>query len=327
MQAQDRLTDTIIDRRFDVSPGSHLDISNVSGSVNVRAGEPDVITMHAVKSGSDRSQANTVIEIAQDGNSVQVKTTQASQRFGILSQLGSPCSVNFELRVPPDCRVSAHAVSSSIAVSELNTDLTLHSVSGGIDMADITGDCTVSNVSGKIQGRRLAGALIVNTTSGSTDIRDSRIASANLNSVSGGCTLETPLFHGRHYFAKTVSGNMKLKVPPDTGASIQLKTVSGKVVVSGLPANALKSGPKGWSGRVGDGGASVEMHSVSGSIQVEGSGEVESGQTPDRHGSTVSPRAAQTESQSMDVLRALQDGDLTVEEALQRLEHPAGGDR
>lgn len=294
-----------VEDQWNVGEPAELELSNVTGHVTVRGGDEPMIRMHARKHGRDRAVENTRIETEQDGNRVIIKTRPGPEGMGRLVNLGNNmCAVDYELTVPRDCRVEVHTVSGSIDVESLAAPVKLQTVSGPITVQAISAAASVSTVSGKIQGRQIAGTLSLHTTSGGTQIRESQLDGFTLHTVSGGAVLETPLTPGAHYYAKTVSGSVRVVVPANTGVTVQMKSVSGSVHTD-LPAEITRSGRRSWQGRINGGGATLEMQSVSGSLHLENGG----GEAPE-----VPPSPETTE-----LLRALEAGELTVDDVLERL--------
>jgi hypothetical protein len=327
-------------REFEVGPGAELSVNNVSGDTRIRAQEGSVIKVWAKKSGSSRRIANTQIEFDQVGDRVSVRTRAGlTGRWGIVRNVGS---VEYDITVPRGCRVHVHTVSGDVDVRDTGAALAAETVNGDITIHDVSGDSTITTVNGDVSGTRLEGTLAARSTNGDITIRESRLRRFNLNSVSGDFLIETPLTVGEHYFAKTVSGDLQLVIPRDARATIQLKTVSGDMHLE-HPAEIIKAGRRHWQGRINGGGATVEMQSVSGDLDVSaGSGlrsplaaaEPSAPTAPARprepapaapvrfpeSASAASEAAPPGESETSRILGELERGEITVEEAMQRLE-------
>jgi hypothetical protein len=111
---------------------------------------------------------------------------------------------------------------------------------------------------------------------------------------------------------------------------VTLKTLSGDVR-SELPADIIKAGRRNWQGRINGGGADVEMNSVSGDLRISrgafgeatppGSWPAAGGRESD-HPSVAEPTAPEpSESDTVAILGALERGEITVEEAMARLDN------
>ena len=335
------MAEDVIEQQFTVDARPELSISNISGRIDIRAGDSSTISLRATKHGSPQAIANTRIEFRHEGNRVRVETK--GERSGLLNLSRNVSSVDYELIVPRDCTVQAQAVSAEVRAEGLSAAISAQTVSGDVELTGISGDCQVTTVSGDATGRRITGALTLRTTSGDTNVRDSVLHHFNLNSVSGDFAIESPLTVGQHYLAKTVSGNVRLLVPADVRATVQMKTVSGDVAPD-LPAEVIKTGRRHWQGRINGGGATVEMNSVSGDLRIQyADGSPKGAVSPST--SVRSPDAAppvpqeapavssdlpipeplvedapDTPADTGAILKALERGEITVEEAMVRLE-------
>jgi hypothetical protein len=329
-----------VEREFQVGPGAELSVNNVSGDTRIRAQEGSAIRIRARKSGSSRRLANTQIEFDQVGNRVTVRTRPGQTgRWGIVRNVGS---VEYDITVPRGCKVHVHTVSGDVEVRDTGAPLAAETVNGDVTIDDISGDSSITTVNGDVQGTRLEGALAARSTNGDITIRESRLRRFTLNTVSGDFYIETPLTVGEHYFAKTVSGDLQLIIPRDARATIQLKTVSGDMHLE-HPAEIIRAGRRHWQGRINGGGANVEMQSVSGDLDVSaGSGlrspmEAAGRPTPaapaspgapatvaapasPRQPAPVATEAPTGESETSKILGELERGEITVEEAMQRLD-------
>lgn len=312
MDTTDVVTEDRIDRQFEVGPDSELIVENVAGWVLVRAGDSGTFVLHAEKHGSDNARANTEIECVQEGNQVHLRTRKR-HGSGVFSSLSASnmATVNYDLTVPADCRVEAKGVSSSVEIDGVQAPAVAETVSGAVAVRNIDADCTATTVSGRIDGTNLVGQLTVRTTSGRATVDNSRLSGCTLNSVSGSLSLETPLSPNGYYYARTVSGDLRLRVPGSANATIQLKSVSGTARVTGLSTQTVKSGTRNWQGRIGNGGATIEMNTVSGNLSVTADGE---NAEPDHDDSQTAG-----DGNTNDILRAVEQGDLSVDEALSRL--------
>ena len=334
-------------QQFDMGPNSELSVSNVSGSVAVHAEEGFLITVQARKRGSSRSRDIPDIDIRKDGNKVSVQTKTG--QFGLIN-FGRSSAVDYDISVPRDCSVRLNSVSADVKITGIRAEVGVQTVSGDLTLEDIAGELTATTISGDIQGNTITGTLVARTTSGDCELRRTRLRRFSINSVSGDFRVETPLIVGEQCFAKTVSGDLSLIVPPDTKATVHLKSVSGSVGCE-LPAEIVKSGRRHWQGRINGGGAQLEMTSVSGDLNIsrgDGSapnvseppeyvrpeptaaelrGYGESGE-PDQqsvqgqdHEHAPGPTADEAEvGSTAEVLAALERGDISVDEAMTRLD-------
>lgn len=255
--------------------------------------------------------------------------------------------------MPKDCSVRLNTVGADVKITGTRAEVGVQTVSGDVTLNDIAGDLTATTVSGDIEGGLISGTLVARTTSGDCKLRRSRLRRFSVNSVSGDFSIETPLISGEQCYAKTISGDLSLMVPGDTKATIHLKSVSGSVGCE-LPAEIVRSGRRHWQGRINGGGAQLEMTSVSGDLSIRrGDGAVSDRPEPPQPPRTPTPPREPanwredepaiaepvieseagventapawsgeegSKQSTAEILAALERGELTVDEAMGRLD-------
>ncbi|HEX8919655.1 MAG TPA: DUF4097 family beta strand repeat-containing protein [Chloroflexota bacterium] len=327
----------IVVEDFSVGPASELVVNTISGSVDIQGRDQHAIHMGATKRGSAQAVANTRVEYQQSGNRVQVQTK--GEKGGLLNLARNISAVDYILTVPRDCRVRVETVSAEVRTRDLDHGVRIQTVSGEVTVKNVSGESQVTTVSGDATAQNVSGTLSLRTTSGDASVRGSQLSHFNLNSVSGDFAIETPLDVGQHYLARTVSGDLQLRLPSNSGATVQMRTVSGNVS-SEIPADILRAGKRNWQGRINGGGATLEMNSVSGDLRIlrsNGSSSTiastsaqtgsffppaQGQESADLPGVVPEPAAAAVDSalsSTSEVLQALERGDISVEEALDRL--------
>ncbi len=297
-------------QEFQVGPNPQLVVDNVSGTIDIYVGEDNVVHVIATKHGSERKRESTTIETSQDGDRVVVRTRGNSS--GLFGAVGGMCSVDYRIAVPVGCSVEAKSVSADVSVTGTMAPVSASTVSGNVQLDGMRGACTLSTVSGDAQARKIEGTLTLRTTSGDARVLESRLESLNASSVSGDVSVASPLVAGNEYFLDTTSGDLTLTIPGDTGATVQMKTVSGQVM-SELPAQIIKSGRRHWQGRIGGGEANVELKSVSGDLRIIASSPPTTVEPP------LSDSMNARSEDVTDILRLLEQGEIGVEDALERI--------
>jgi DUF4097 and DUF4098 domain-containing protein YvlB len=329
-ETDESITGDVVEQQFEVDGTPSLSVISITGEITITTGEASIIQIRASKHGSRRRMENTYVHITREGNRITAETR--SGKGGVWNLGKNVCRVDYDVLVPRGCRVHAKTVSADVRVTGTAGPFEIETVSGDVSVDDVRGESTLTTVSGDATIRRMTGQLAGRTTSGDFTVQDSELWRFNLNSVSGDFRLHTPLTPNEHYHARTVSGDLLLAVPPDTGATVQLKTVSGDVQ-SDLPAEIIRAGRRHWQGRINGGGANVEMTSVSGDLHIARGSESPGGQ-PARQNfeprpttdwqpqapTPPEPPSPPQESETTRILRDLEVGEISVEEALARLE-------
>jgi Putative adhesin len=274
----------IIEKTFTVASQARLDLSNIRGSVEVRAGEEGVIRVRVTKDANSGDASRTEIELSQatDG-SVKVATHFPE---GVLSWLfGSfPCRVDYVVQAPRKCSLkingvssetlaegfegefSFHSVSGGMTLRSLSGPVKVNTVSGGVELADLAGDLNLTTVSGKVSGKHIQGPVHLNTVSGQVALDESSLSSVDASTVSARMEYQTAFGTGPYRF-NSVSGDVELLVPPETRCSAELHAISGKLF-SKLPATSISRQNGNQTAEIQGGGVRVHLHSVSGNLSL-----------------------------------------------------------
>ncbi|MGH2459889.1 MAG: DUF4097 family beta strand repeat-containing protein [Chloroflexota bacterium] len=279
----------------------------------------------------------------------------------LLRNTSMPAEVRYEIQVPRHADLELHAVTSQISVDGVRGTVRLSNVSGTERLDRVQGDLILSTVSGAIDARHVEGYLDARSVSASIRV-GGRLDIIKANSVSGSLELVTPLVASGHYDLHTVSGSVTLRLPADAAAAITAQGVS-VAVTSDLPCQVLQDarrpGSRRWQGQLNGGGAAVTFRTVSGHLYltypaepigsadarptmppepatdgdqapatpIEPVSATSEGTGPDLPtGDNLPPSAnpATGESEQLRILRALERGELAVDDALKQLEELRG---
>jgi hypothetical protein len=311
------MSEEIFEQIFPVAEPASLYLSNIRGKVQVATGSEEEIRVVAVKKLHTGDEKNTeiIIEQERDGR-VYVET-----RMPVFSSwlTGSkPCQVDYEIRVPPHCKMTLSNVSSSCFVEGTEGDVQVKSVSGELTLTNVTGSLQIKSVSGNIEGVRLQGQVDFNTVSGAARISSSSLDQIAGKTVSGDIHLETPLVEGP-YEVNTISGNLYLNLPSGQGITVSLSSVSGVVRTGSTTTNSgINGGSRNYE--LGGGGPLFRFRSVSGNFVVNHDGS----DLPIQQSSRTTERPdrksrSEPSDKTMEVLQQIEDGTISVEEGLERL--------
>ena len=292
-----------------------FNLANVSGDIRIRGTDGDEAIVMARGRGRQewlpinvrRAEGILSIELDQKGPNV-------------LNWFGrNNMEVEFDVVLPRGARVDVNSVSSDI------------------DVTGLLGQQGYRTVSGDINLNRTGGRVTVTTVSGDAEVRADEPMEAELNSTSGDLAVSGPSL--RTSRLRTVSGDIEIRARVETGAMHNIETVSGDVEIEsagGLTVDVRKGidlggGPK--QRVVGDGSARLRFRSLSGDLHVMGAGgergvkdqpygsaEPMSPPAPPAPPAQPAPPAATSGPSSIDILRALERGEIDIEEAQRRLE-------
>ncbi len=311
------------EHRFEVESPARLKVGNVRGLVDIRVGEESLITVTALKHKGSGSNRGIQINIEQQSDGLVIAEAKHENSMENWFGLNKPCKVDFTIRVPKNCSIKASSVSSQILIDGLEGDIDVQGVSGALDLSNLQGKFDFNNVSGKITAENLVGPLQMNNVSGKVQVSSSQILSIVGKTVSGNVVIETPLVEGPYDF-KSVSGNTSIITPEDAACTIRINSVSGKAKVN-LPVTS-KSGVRNKQViEVAGGGPEVNVKSVSGVLKIGSPNFVKTEspqievEAPPIKAVVQSVQPAPQPKTQMQILQEIEDGKLSVEDALQQM--------
>jgi hypothetical protein len=205
-----------------------------------------------------------------------------------------------------------------------NVELQVTGVSSDVDATDLHGDQHYRTVSGDLSASRVGGSVHLESVSGDTTIRADEPLNAHAQSVSGDVSIITPTL--RSLQATTVSGDVEIEAELARDGDFRVETVSGDFVlglrgsatieVHGLSTDVNSELDHRLEGQVdrrrviiGSGGPRLLFNSMSGDVDVR---------RPRRLNAPAKDERSAPASQ-LDVLRALERGEIDVDEATRRL--------
>jgi hypothetical protein len=282
--------------RHDIGADGTLVLRSLSGSVKL--------------AGGDGSEAVVIARAAGGGRLPELIVERSPRRLlvepprvGLSIMRGNDVEIDFDITLPRGARIDLKSVSAGVTGSDLVGEQNYKSVSGDLYLSSPAGRLTVQTVSGDVRldgGGRLE--LNAMTTSGDVAVEAHLVDELRVRTVSGDVRVTGRLGEDRRHSVETVSGDLILRS-------------AGGVTVE--PARALDIGRNSRrSFVIGDGAASLSFRSMSGEERVTGP---TTDPTPTAPPPTR-PSAGTAGSTRLDVLRALERGDIDVEEAARRLE-------
>ena len=267
--------------RHSIGATGSFSLNNVSGDIRLRGVEGDEVVVVARREGGGDQPLPLVVRRS-DG-ALHIETDERSGWFSFRN----PHSIGFDISLPAGARVEINAVSSDIQAHGLQGDQTYKTVSGDLVIDGAGGRVSAITVSGDVQ---LTGVkpIEVNLTTTSGDVEASApiFQPARLRTVSGDMTVRGGFAAGPQHTVESVSGDLSIEAT--SGLTVDTKR--------GLDFSKHNKGPM----VSGDGSANLRFRSLSGDVHLSGSGV--SGED------------------SMEILRALERGEIDVDEASRRLE-------
>ena len=303
-----------------IGSGGTLSIRTIRGSVRIRGTDGDEARVEARYAhrnlGSTGPDEDKTLKVERLTGELRVEADETSRGLrpglGMLLRGGVP-AVDFDITMPRTALLRLSGVSADLDVRDLRGAQEIHTVSGDISMDDVSGGITVQSVSGNVLIRGSVIALDGTTTSGDLSAGAERIESVRARSVSGDLRLSGLLAASGEHAIESISGDLELA--PSGGVTVRMTGISGSVH-SELPHRRESNGGR-RSIVVGDGAATVTFRTMSGDLnlmRMPGSG------APEQPVSLRSPMRPPDPPDELAILRALERGEIDVDEAARRLE-------
>jgi DUF4097 and DUF4098 domain-containing protein YvlB len=301
-----------------------LSLKVTSGDVRARAIPGDDAHLRAtfeIKASSD-TEADRIFEAIQLRVHRSEGQLTAEEHEGDVS-LGSVIGRIFggvghtgltvEAEIPAAARVNLTGVSSEMEVTGFKGEQRYRTVSGDLLLSGLGGNLKLETVSGDATIHADAPiGLRVQAVSGDVTVIGPILESLEANTVSGDIELEGALTADGDYRVETVSGDLVFRLVGD--ATFEIRGLSTDV------NSELDHRLEGQVDRrrliVGSGGPLLVFSSMSGDVDVRRPRRV--GATRPAAKSPAAPAGPASESQ-LEVLRALERGEIDVDEATRRL--------
>jgi len=320
-----------------------LQVNTSSGDIDVRGTDGD--TVRIVTQDPDEAYVLDQYVVEAGDGTLHVR----SPRGGLIEvnigafkwgrRIGSGGGTDLVVEVPHGARVEIGSVSGDLTVSGLDGQQRYKTVSGDVELDAVEGSIDLDGTSGDV--RLLASGTVrleLRTVSGDIAARAGVVEQLALQTMSGDMRIEAAPAPGHDHTIETVSGDTRLTT--GSGLTIEARTVSGDIR-SDVP-HRTGGEPGKRSIILGDGRAHLGFRSLSGDLQLTGKGPVLpasegaawrgelTAPTPPTAPATppmpvvpeppMAPSAPDPlEAARLDILRALQTGEIDVAIAGERL--------
>ena len=314
------------------------------GRLALRVTSPDV-EMRAVDGGQAKVRITFEIRAASDADADEILERV---RFGVSEGSGSlevveprrgpdgiaslvrlfvgsgKVDASVAVEAPRGCDLRFEGVSADLTATGFRGEQQYRTVSGDLVLDGTGGDLRVKGVSSDISLRADAplSSLEMNTVSGDISAVAPRIGQLRVVTVSGDIEIETTLDDGPVHRVETVSGDLSLGVAGDL--SVEVRGISTDVDIR-VPHRSEGSRDRRRY-VIGSGGPTLTFSSMSGDVEVRAprrGGAAPKPPTPPAPPSAPSMRVVLPDNdEQLALLRALERGEIDVDEAARRL---AGG--
>ncbi len=293
------------DRTLTVTGPVDLDVRTGAGSIEVRTGSADAVSVAAtikVHRGSRaegeekvrRLETNPPIE--QNGNVIvigRIEDRELRENVSISYVLTVPASTQMRSSTGSGSQtidgiagpLDAATGSGSITLSGIGNGVRAHTGSGSIRARGVKGELRADTGSGSIDATAVAGAITASTGSGSVEVEQTAAGDVAISTGSGGVqvsgvrgALRVRTGSGSitasgeptgTWTLSTSSGSVTARLPQTVGFELAARTSSGRVITDHPVTLQGSISPRDMRGKVRGGGPLVELRTSSGNIRIE----------------------------------------------------------
>lgn len=268
-----------VDESIDAAADGHVDIINISGSIEVYGWSKDSVEV----TGELGEKVEELI-LERNGDKVLVKVKVPRNNSNNISS-------DLTIRVPAGSSIDVSTVSADITSEDVEGEQMLHTVSGDVEAqaadsdvsaqsvsgdVDVTGDGSdieahANTVSGDVTIIDVSGAVEAEAVSGDILIRDGSFERAALNSVNGSIDFQAELINGGKLVVETVNGDVDVQFAGDVSARFDIDTFNGDINnCFGPKAERTSKYTPGWelSFTEGDGDGRVTITTLNGDVDM-----------------------------------------------------------
>jgi len=271
--------DRIIDRQVPAQPRGLVEITNVSGNIEVTGWDRSEVNVHA-ELGGDVER----VEVSSEGGHTSIKVMQPHAS-------GHGGEARLQVHIPKDSELDVSAVSADVITSGVLGVQRLSAVSGDVTAELAGADVELKTVSGsvRLKGHGQAARLRVSTVSGDVhleqgggDIEASTVNgeliasldgahSVRARTTSGDLRFDGSLAHAASFEATSVSGNLTVRAGADGGYAYEVSSFSGDIsdCFKASPERTSKYGPgTRLEGTRGEGMGHLRLKTMSGNVEL-----------------------------------------------------------
>ena len=291
------------DRTFTVTAPVRVELSNGSGSVEIRGSSDGTVHVHGKVSPGGWSlfggSAKSVEEVAANP---PLEQSGSTIRIGKNSSWLKNVTIDYQVEVPHDTEIDAGVASGGITVDNVKGPVKASSASGYVHVYRVERDAQVNAASGSIDVSGIGGALKVSSASGDTRVADVKgevkvtaasgsiriqhpsdrvdastasgsidVVGANndvkVHAISGSIQVSGNPGASRLWELKTISGSVQLRVPSNASFLLSAESTSGDIRTS-IPVILEEQNKHSLRAHIGSSEGRVEVHTVSGSVNV-----------------------------------------------------------
>ena len=270
------------DQLVAADPRGIVEVSNVSGRIEVSGWDQPQVSVHAELSGGSAN-----VDVASDHGRTTITVRRGTSGF----PFGGGGDADLKIKIPRGSELDASGVSADVISTDVLGVQRLKTVSGSIKADIAQADVEAKTVSGSVNlhghgkpaelhittisgGVRLdhgAGDIEVTTTSGDVNVQLEPGHSVRAHTISGEMVIQGKLAKDADVDGQTVSGEVKLHMGAEDGYQYEVSSFSGDIrnCFNAQPERTSRYGPgERLSGTVGAGKAHVRLKTMSGDVDL-----------------------------------------------------------
>jgi hypothetical protein len=282
--------DGTFERSFTVDEPLALDADTGSGSIKIRSGPGDEVTVigkiqvqRRFPWGKPRD-ADELIQEIKDSPPIEIDDGRLRVGHNLDRKLRNRVSISYEIVVPSGTDIVAATGSGSISVSDIAAPVDVHTGSGSLKLENISGSATARTGSGSIRAEGVGGAFNGKTGSGSIYLAQTApgdvvvstgSGSSNLNGVTGSVRASAGsgriTVDGRQegdWKLNTGSGSVRVSLPADAAFELDAESNSGDIDIDHPLTVEGRISKRHVTGTVRGGGPLLRIDTGSGRIRV-----------------------------------------------------------
>jgi hypothetical protein len=271
--------DTVFDRTVAAQPQGVVEISEVSGAIDVSGWDRAEVSVHA-----ELSEGVERVDVTSEGGRTVVKVVFR----GSGSHHGE---AHLHVRIPKNSELDVSAVSADVTssgvlgvqrLSAVSGDVTAELAGSDLELKTVSGDVklkghgeparlSVTTVSGDVTLEHGGGDFEASTVSGEFTVSLDGARSVRTHSTSGDLHFDGKLARDATFEASTVSGDLNVRATAVGGYAYEVSSFSGDIsdCFDAKIERTSKYGPgKSLQGTRGEGAAHVRLKTMSGDVQL-----------------------------------------------------------
>jgi DUF4097 and DUF4098 domain-containing protein YvlB len=314
-----------------IGPRGRFTLRQASGEINLRGVEGDTVRVRSLEGGKSLDE---LFHVETGDGFVELRQHHRLELgIHLFSGANSP---NIDVEVPHGATVSVETASAEVSASDLSGSKRFRTASGELRLSRFAGPLDAETVSGDVDVDGQAPLeLSAKTLSGDVRVRVPRLRRLDMGTTSGDIWLDAELTGDGPFALRSISGDVT--IVGRTGFRVEAETITGDL------SSELSHKRESIHGRkvliVGRPGPTIAFRSVSGDLQIVQPRDTarESAPTPPAvpappaaptptppippaaPGAPVAPASMDVDGTQLEILRALERGDITVAEATDRL--------